>query len=87
MEHSLVGHVRYADADHASEHTFSGKRYQVDLLQPCGRFKYNDIPCGHAASVIQTYRLPPPIPRRNARDNIACNITVAAMIATYTHKP
>ena len=58
MQHSLVPHVRCADDDHASVHTFSGKWYQVDLLQricTCGRFQYNDIPCGHAVAVIQRY--------------------------------
>ena len=87
MKHSLVRHVRYADADHASVHAFSGKWYQVDLLHricTCGRFQYNDISRGHAVAVIQRYRPPPPTPQRNARDYTARNLTVAAMVITYT---
>ena len=75
MEHSVTRHVCYADADHASVHTFSGKRYRVDLLRlisTCGQLQYNDIPCGHAAAVIQRYRPPPTIPQRNAWDYIHC---------------
>ena len=67
--------------------TCSGKWYQVDLLQricTCGRFQYNDIPCGHAVAVIQRYRPPPPTTQCNARDYIARNLTFAAMNAIYT---
>jgi len=68
LRESIVREVRYADADHASVHAFSGNWYQVDLVQwicACGRFKYNDIPCGHATVVIQRYRPPPPTSQRS----------------------
>jgi hypothetical protein len=87
MDHALVRNVRYADADNASVHTYSGKCYHVDLLRrtcSCGRFQYHHIPCGHAVAVIQQFRPPAPSPQRNPRDYIPYNLTVAAMVATYS---
>jgi len=78
---------RYADADNASVHTCSGKWYQVDLLRrtcSCGCFQYHDILCGHAVAVIQRFRPLAPSPQRSPRDYIPYNLTVAAMVATYS---
>jgi len=42
MEPLLVRQVRYADADHATVHAFSGNWYQVDLVQRiCRQEGYN----------------------------------------------
>ena len=79
--------IRYADPLHASVLSMSGKWYVVDLEArtcTCGHFQYDDIPCGHAVAVIQTYRNPDGAQaRRSARDFVAFNLTLAAFRATY----
>ena len=58
----------------------------TDLLArtcTCGYFQYNDIPCGHAIAVIQTYQDPAGGQRRSARDFVSYNLTPEAFKATY----
>ena len=43
-----------------------------------------DIPCGHAIAVIQRFRPLAPSPQRNPRDYIPYNLTVSAMVASYS---
>ena len=79
--------IRYADPLHASVLSMSGKWYVVDLEArtcTCGHFQFDDIPCGHAVAVIQTYRSPDGAQaRRSARDFVAFNLTLTAFRATY----
>jgi len=44
----------------------------------------HDIPCGHAIAVVQLFRPLAPSPQRNAQDYIPYNLTVAAMVASYS---
>jgi hypothetical protein len=78
--------IRFADPMHASVLSFQGNWYVVDLEArtcTCGHFQFNDVPCGHAIAVIQTYRDPAGGPRRSAREFVAYNLTVPAFRATY----
>ena len=79
--------IRYADPLHASVLSTMGKWYVVDLEAhtcTCHHFQYDDIPCGHAVAVIQTYRSPEgALARRSARDFVSYNLTLAAFRATY----
>ena len=78
--------IQFADAMHASVLSFQGKWYVVDLLArtcTCGHFQYNDIPCGHAIAVIQTYQDPAGGQCRSARDCVSNNLTLEAFKATY----
>ena len=57
-------------------------------MRPCRLFlqclcQYNDIPCGHAIAVMQTYQVPAGGQRRSARDFIPYNLTLEAFKATY----
>ena len=78
--------IQFADAMHASVLSFQGKWYVVDLLArtcTCGHFQYNDIPCGHAIAVIQTYQDPAGSQRLSARDFVSYNFTLEPFKATY----
>ena len=79
--------VQFLDGMHASVLSFQGKWYAVGLLTStctCGHFQYNDIPCGHAIVVIQTYRDPAGGQRRSAREFITYNRRLDAFKATDT---
>ena len=76
--------IQFADAMHASVLSFQGKWYVVDLLAStctCRHFQYDDIPCGHAIAVIQTYRDPAGGQRRSVREFISYNFTFEAFKA------
>ena len=78
--------IQFADEMHAPMLSFQGKWYVVDLLAStctCGHFQYNDIPCGNAIAVIQTYRDPAGGQCRSAREFIPYNLTLEAFKATY----
>ena len=79
--------IRYADPLHASVLSMQGKWYVVDLEArtcTCGHFQYDDILCGHAIAVIQTYRsLDGAQAHCSARDFVLYNLTLAAFRATY----
>ena len=87
MEFSNHRLVRMADEFHGSVLSFRDKWYAVDLHRrtcSCGRFGYNDVPCGHAIAVIQGFRAAGNEgPQRSARDFVSYNLTVAALKATY----
>jgi hypothetical protein len=87
MEFSNPRLVRMADEFRGSVLSFRDKWYAVDLHQrtcSCGRFQYNDVPCGHAIAVIQGFRAAGnEDPQRSARDFVSYNLTVAALKATY----
>jgi len=87
MEFSNHRVVRMADEFRGSVLSFRGKWYAVDLQQrtcSCGRFQYNDVPCGHAIAVIQGFHVAANEgPQRSARDFVSFNLTVAALKGTY----
>jgi hypothetical protein len=66
-------------------HQSSSTIMSRSLSPPLPEIKsHHDIPCGHAVAVIQRFRPPAPSPQRNPRDYIPYNLTVAAMVATYS---